>query len=91
MQGLKALCRGQRPVVLEDLVLALQVLEQAAWLHAQYQVGQQADLGVVQPAHDMVGRDLVGMPEAGGLNQLLQRMQGVAVEVGDARGLVGHD
>ena len=31
------------------------------------------------------------MPEAGGLNQLLQRMQGVLVEVGHARGLVGHD
>ncbi|MPN58565.1 hypothetical protein SDC9_206272 [bioreactor metagenome] len=31
------------------------------------------------------------MPEASGLNQLLQRMQGVLVEAGHARGLVGHD
>lgn len=91
MQRLKAPGRGQRPVVLEDLVLALQALEQAARLHAQYQIGQQADLGVVQPAHDVVGRDLVGMPETGGLHQLLQRMQGIAMKVGHACGLVGHD
>ena len=39
MQGLEALGACQWPVGLKHLVLVLQALEQAAWLHAHDEVG----------------------------------------------------
>ena len=48
------------------------------------------DLRVAGAAHDVVGRDFVGVVQPGSLYQLLERMHGVAVKVGHACGLVGH-
>ena len=57
-------------------------LEQPALRHEAVQRGQRTHLGGRDPAHDVLRPQLRGMGEAGGRQQLLQRHQGIAVEVG---------
>ena len=54
-------------------------------------MGQRLDLVVGGPAHDVVGRDLVGVAYACGLHHFQQGMQRLLVEVVHPVGLVGND
>jgi hypothetical protein len=54
------------------------------------QGGEQAHVVFAHTAHDVAGGDLARVLQARHLHQLLQRVQGLLVEVEDACGLVGH-
>ena len=71
---------------------AVQVgLQQCAfWQLARHKRRQRADSVVAAPAHDVVGGDIARVLQAGGLHQLLQRVQGLLVKVVHPLGLVGH-
>lgn len=55
-----------------------------------YQLRQRADLVVAAAAHDVVSGDVVRVLKASSLHQLLQRVQGLLVEVVHPLRLVRH-
>jgi hypothetical protein len=78
---------GQRPVQAVDVVLVLQVVQDGARAQGGHDGRQQADALAVDAAHDVVGAELVGVHQAGGLQQLLERVQRVGVVLRHARAL----